>query len=114
VQLVNCKCFFSPPLCHLQNSTNALSRLLRSFRESRLWFVVELFRTAEDKHYTAYTRAALANAKPYIRFDIHPREIIVETNEDGFAAADVQAICTIGGSTKTSTATPLQTVEKGI
>jgi hypothetical protein len=111
VQWVNCKCFFSPPLCHLQNSTNALPRLLRSFRKSRPWFVVELIRNAEDEH---YTRAALANAKPYIRFDIHPREIVVETNEDGFAAADVWAICTFGVSTKTSTATPLQTVEKGI
>jgi hypothetical protein len=110
VQWVNRKCFFSLPLCHLQNSTNALPRLLRSFRESHPWFVVELIRNAEDKH---YTRASLANAKPYIRFDIHPREIVVETNEDGFAAADVQAICTIGGNTKTSTATPSQTMEKG-
>jgi hypothetical protein len=56
----------------------------------------------------------LANAKPYIGFDIHPRKIVVETNEDGFAAEDVRAICTIGGSTKTSTATPSQTMEKGI
>jgi hypothetical protein len=94
---VNCRCFCSLPLCHLQNSTNALPRALRIFRQSRPWFVVELIRNAEDKH---YTRAALANAKPYIRFGIHPRKIVVETNEDGFAAADVQAICTIGGSTR--------------
>lgn len=108
---MNCRCFCSLPLCHLQNSTNALPRALRIFRQSRPWFVVELIRNAEDKH---YTRAALANAKPYIRFGIHPRKIVVETNEDGFAAADVQAICTFGRSTKTSTATPLRTMEKGI
>jgi hypothetical protein len=84
--------------------------LLRSFRESHPWFVVELIINVEDKH---YTRTALADAKSYIRFDIHPREIVVETNEDGFAAADVQAICTIGGSTKTSTATLSQTMDKG-
>jgi hypothetical protein len=74
---------------------------LMTLNESQTQFVVELIRSAEANH---YTRAALANAEPYIKFDVHPGKIVVETNEDGFTAADVQAICQLGVSTETSTA----------
>jgi hypothetical protein len=58
--------------------------------ESQTRVIFELIRNAEDNH---YTRAALANAEPYIQFDVYPGKIVVQTNEDGFTAADVEAIC---------------------
>jgi hypothetical protein len=71
-----------------------------------------LIQNAEDNH---YTRAITNRAKPYIKFKISPDKIIVDSNEDGFTAANVEAICKVGGSTKTRTdAAQYYIGEKGI
>ncbi|KAE9363005.1 hypothetical protein N431DRAFT_475187 [Stipitochalara longipes BDJ] len=80
---------------NIHTPLHVLAKSLYSHFRGRAQFAVELIRNADDNR---YTRAALANAVPYIRFDIHPGEIVVETNEDGFTAADVNAICQIGHS----------------
>ena len=79
--------------------------------ESQTRVVFELMRNAENNH---YTRAVLANAEPYIQFDVYPGKTVVQTNGDGFTTADVEAICQITVSTKTHTATSFQTGGRGI
>jgi hypothetical protein len=70
-----------------------------------------LIQNAEDNN---YTRAAQSRADPYIKFDIYPDKIIVDNNEDGFTAANVESICKIADSTKTRTDSQYYIGEKGI
>ncbi|RBR21220.1 hypothetical protein FVER53590_29018 [Fusarium verticillioides] len=48
-------------------------------------FVFELLQNADDK-----------NDPPFISFQIHPKHIVVECNEDGFTSLDLKAICSVG------------------
>lgn len=59
-------------------------------------------------------RATSDGVKPYIKFDIHPNEIIIDSNEGGFTRENVKAICRIGESTKTRTSSQHYVGEKGI
>ncbi|MCJ1310202.1 hypothetical protein MMC25_003863 [Agyrium rufum] len=63
-------------------------------------FVYELIQNAEDNE---YTEALKAGEEPYLGFSIYPDRIVLESNEDGFAEANVRAICSTGESTKTVT-----------
>lgn len=51
---------------------------------------------------------------PYIKFAVYPNKIVIDSNEDGFTAANVQAICKIGQSTKTRKGVQQFIGEKGI
>ena len=62
-------------------------------------FIYELIQNAED---TEYSRAQANGLTPYVSFSIHPNQIIVDSNEDGFEVDHVKAICKIGGSTKST------------
>jgi len=44
-----------------------------------------------------------SGAEPLLKFDFYPDKIIIESNEDGFTPDDIQAICSVGGSTKFGT-----------
>jgi hypothetical protein len=57
-----------------------------------------LLQNAEDN---SYSRARFTGAKPYIKFTIRPRKIVIDSNEDGFTTENVRAICKIGESSKT-------------
>jgi hypothetical protein len=39
---------------------------------------------------------------PYISFQVYPDRIVTECNEDGFAVPDLEAICAVGRSTKST------------
>ena len=56
----------------------------------------------------------MKNAKPFIKFGIYPDKIIADSNEDGFTAANVEAICEVNRSTKTRTDSQYYIGEKGI
>lgn len=51
---------------------------------------------------------------PYINFSIYPDKIVVENNEDGFTAVNVESICKIAESTKIRTGEQYYIGEKGI
>ncbi|KAH6874355.1 hypothetical protein B0T10DRAFT_205754 [Thelonectria olida] len=62
-------------------------------------FVFELLQNAEDN---VFWKADARNARRFISFKIHPNHIVVDCNEDGFTERDLQAICAVGQSTKSS------------
>lgn len=50
---------------------------------------------------------------PFLRFDVKPDSLVVETNEDGFRRKNVQAICSTGRSSKKATKIDDHIGEKG-
>ncbi|KAF5007724.1 hypothetical protein FDECE_5972 [Fusarium decemcellulare] len=62
-------------------------------------FVFELLQNAEDN---LFKKATEKNESPFISFKIHPDRIVVDCNEDGFTEPDLQAICAVGQSTKST------------
>lgn len=55
---------------------------------------MELIQNVEDSDFTH------AAPTPYISFEVNPQTIVVESNQDGFNAADVTQICHTGNSWK--------------
>jgi len=76
-------------LTHASVSVNLYSKDIR--------FVFELIQNAEDNR---YERAPAEDTEPYITFTVCHNSIVVDSNEDGFRDADVEAICNVGKSTK--------------
>lgn len=70
----------------------------------------ELVQNADD---SLYNEAHRASVLPFLRFKIAPDAFIVETNEDGFRLANVEAVCATGESSKKSSATDDHIGEKG-
>lgn len=62
-------------------------------------FVFELLQNADDN---SFTKAVRAGDSPSISFQVHPDRIIIECNEDGFNKNDLNAICNVGQSTKST------------
>lgn len=62
-------------------------------------FLYELIQNAEDNQYSA---AGKAGDELYLRFNMYPDRIVLESNEDGFSESNVEAICSTGKSTKTT------------
>ncbi|KAF8865581.1 hypothetical protein BDZ45DRAFT_641278 [Acephala macrosclerotiorum] len=81
----------------LGSATKTLATNLYS-KDTR--FVYELIQNAEDNE---YTRAEAEGEKIYLRFNMYPDRIVLESNEDGFCEEHVKAICSTGQSTKTVT-----------
>ncbi|KAF2170402.1 hypothetical protein M409DRAFT_35953 [Zasmidium cellare ATCC 36951] len=78
---------------------HAIITLAQNIYGSNARFVFELLQNADDNKFTnAHTRGAL----PYVSFHVHPDRIILECNEDGFTEQDLQAICTVGKSSKSA------------
>lgn len=61
-------------------------------------FVFELLQNAEDN---SFRKARAANLSPYVSFEVHPDQIIIDCNEDGFKPKDLKAISAVGQSSKT-------------
>ncbi|GAW19639.1 hypothetical protein ANO14919_091280 [Xylariales sp. No.14919] len=61
-------------------------------------FVFEMLQNADDN---SYSRARARNEEPFVTFNVAPRYITVECNEDGFTPKNLSAICSIGKSSKT-------------
>ncbi|KAI1271736.1 hypothetical protein F5Y07DRAFT_382043 [Xylaria sp. FL0933] len=62
-------------------------------------FVFEMLQNADDN---SFIRARARNEDPYVTFNVAPRYITVECNEDGFTSKNLSAICSIGKSSKIS------------
>ncbi|KAJ4360929.1 uncharacterized protein N0V89_001498 [Didymosphaeria variabile] len=77
---------------------------------SKYHFVYELIQNADDSDFSI---AKLCNNAPYIHFSVTPTTLTVDTNEDGFTRANVEAICATGKSSKKSTALDNHIGEKG-
>ena len=64
---------------------------------SKYRFLYELIQNADD---SIYNKADRIGTKPSLTFSITPSCFIIESNEDGFTRANVNAICATGKSSK--------------
>ena len=64
---------------------------------SKYRFLYELIQNADD---SIYSKANGNGTKPSLTFNITPSCFIIDTNEDGFTRANVNAICATGKSSK--------------
>ncbi|KAH6212673.1 hypothetical protein HBI42_148920 [Parastagonospora nodorum] len=77
---------------------------------SKYRFLYELIQNADDSVFAGADRKRLS---PFLRFEVNPDSLIVETNEDGFRRRNVEAICATGRSSKKATKTDDHIGEKG-
>ena len=77
---------------------------------SKYHFLYELIQNADDSLY----RKVSDTSGPLLTFKISPSRFIVETNEDGFTRANVEAICKTEESSKRTSALDDHIGEKGI
>lgn len=61
-------------------------------------FLYELIQNAEDNQ---YIQAEASSDDPFISFSLYPDQLVFDSNEDGFNAENVKAICSVAESTKT-------------
>ncbi|KAF5251673.1 hypothetical protein FANTH_3283 [Fusarium anthophilum] len=80
-------------------ASHSIKVLARNIYGSGARFVFELLQNAEDN---SFRKADDKSDPPFISFQIHPKHIVVECNEDGFTSLDLKAICSVGESTKTA------------
>ncbi|KAF5268247.1 hypothetical protein FOXYS1_858 [Fusarium oxysporum] len=80
-------------------ASHSIKVLAKNIYGSGARFVFELLQNAEDN---SFRKADDKNEPPFISFQIHPKHIVVECNEDGFTSLDLKAICSVGESTKTA------------
>ncbi|KAG5790348.1 hypothetical protein H9Q69_010597 [Fusarium xylarioides] len=80
-------------------ASHSIKVLARNIYGSGARFVFELLQNAEDN---SFRKANDMNDPPFISFQIRPKHIVVECNEDGFTSLDLKAICSVGESTKTA------------
>lgn len=71
--------------------------MAKNLYTSKARFVFELLQNADDNH---YTKAAALGEVPCVSFRVFPHRIIMECNEDGFTNEDLEAICSVGKSSK--------------
>lgn len=74
-----------------------MHRLAKNLYTSKARFVFELLQNADDNN---YTKAAAVGAAPYVSFRVFPHQITMECNEDGFTNENLEAICSVGKSSK--------------
>ncbi|KAF1842835.1 uncharacterized protein K460DRAFT_367777 [Cucurbitaria berberidis CBS 394.84] len=87
--------------------TSSISEQLYS---SKYRFLYELIQNADD---SSYRKDANHRAAPYVRFSITPETILIDSNEDGFTRANVEAICATGKSSKKASTSDTHIGEKG-
>ncbi|KAF5675134.1 hypothetical protein FCIRC_7607 [Fusarium circinatum] len=73
-------------------ASHSIKVLARNIYGSGARFVFELLQNAEDN---SFRKADDKNDPPFISFQIHPKYIVVECNEDGFTSLDLKAICSV-------------------
>lgn len=80
------------------DSSSFLS-LAKNLYSSDARFIFELLQNAEDNK---YEEAKELGVESFVSFTIRPGKIIVECNEDGFTKENLQAICDVGSSSKST------------
>ncbi|OAA54856.1 ATPase-like, ATP-binding domain protein [Cordyceps fumosorosea ARSEF 2679] len=78
--------------------SHSIKTLARTVYDSNARFIFELLQNADDNK---FTEAAKKRRAPGITFKLWPDKIIIDCNEDGFTTKDLEAICSIGQSSKT-------------
>jgi len=73
-------------------------------------FIYELLQNADDANYNI---ARQDGSQPWMKFSVSPTELVVDTNEDGFMRANVEAICATGRSSKKTSVQDKHIGEKG-
>ncbi|KAJ4314946.1 hypothetical protein N0V84_008640 [Fusarium piperis] len=68
-----------------------------AIKASTARFVFELLQNAEDNSFHH------AEGRPYVSFHLSKDQLVIECNEDGFTPANLEAICSIGKSSKSAT-----------
>lgn len=76
-----------------------MGRLAKQLYDNDARFLFELLQNADDNSFEV---AKARGGTPYIAFKVYPDRIIVECNEDGFTKEDLEALCDVGGSSRTS------------
>ncbi|KAJ6783075.1 hypothetical protein PWT90_06075 [Aphanocladium album] len=79
--------------------SHSIKTLARNIYDSNARFIFELLQNADDNK---FTKAAKKNLAPGITFKLWPDKIVIDCNEDGFTEKDLEAICSIGESSKTT------------
>ncbi|EPE09773.1 ino80 chromatin remodeling complex protein [Ophiostoma piceae UAMH 11346] len=88
----------------------SVKTLAQNLYSSSAKLVFELLQNYDDNHYTNSARGP-----PGVAFSVYPDRILASCNEDGFTAANVTAICSVGQSSKKGGANGVgYTGEKGI
>lgn len=72
---------------------NALKLLSDDLYSKKSHFVLELVQNADDNLY-------VSNVTPHLTLAVEPARLVVVNNEIGFTEANVQAICSVGASSK--------------
>lgn len=103
IQLGKVSC--RPSLCVL-----ILCSISEQLYSSKYRFLYELVQNADD---SLYSKLSKDDSAPYLRFEVTPSTLIVETNEDGFTRANIEAICATGKSSKKILDTDSHIGEKG-
>ncbi len=62
-------------------------------------FVFEFLQNADDNQFSPDRRGG---AVPFVDFKVYSRRIVIDCNEDGISKKDLEAICDVGSSTKSS------------
>ncbi|KAK8038632.1 hypothetical protein PG993_007043 [Apiospora rasikravindrae] len=79
------------------STSDAEYRLSKNLYTSKARFVFELLQNADDNSYEVTKSFGL---EPFVSFQVYPRRIVVECNEDGFTHENLSAICSVGQSSK--------------
>jgi hypothetical protein len=77
---------------------------------SKYRFLYELIQNADD---STFDEVQGCSVSPFLRFEVRPDVLIVETNEDGFKRKNIEAICATGKSSKKATEIDDHIGEKG-
>ena len=92
----------------IENLTDRFS-LVDNLYSKETRFLYELIQNAEDN---SYSTATADREEPFLAFKLYPDKVIIDSNEDGFSKENIEAICSVGRSTKKPSAGYIG--EKGI
>jgi hypothetical protein len=91
-------------------SFTSSSKYFRTTVLIKLPLLYELIQNADD---SSYSKVCSDKVPPYLRFKVTRDTLIVETNQDGFTRANIEAICATGKRSKKMTDTDDQIGKKG-
>lgn len=93
------KTFVLTSLRRMRSTYANMKRLATQLYGSEARFVFELLQNADDN---SFQRVFDLGQAPSVSFTVHPDRIVVECNEDGFTVENLNAICAVNKSTKST------------
>ncbi|CAG9982412.1 unnamed protein product [Clonostachys byssicola] len=93
---------------NVQDLERSVQKFANELYRSETHFLLELLQNADDNRYTKTSR-------PSFSIEYRERGLRIDCNEDGFTEENVEAICSVGNSTKTTSSPGHKYIgEKGI